>query len=99
MRAEGARDEVDRLRSEIDHLHTAVASRDVIGQAKGILMERHGIGADEAFERLVRISQTTNTKLHAVAATIAERGGERGGEPGRDGPAPNARDAAPTPVD
>jgi AmiR/NasT family two-component response regulator len=95
MRAGGAQDEVDRLRSEIDHLQTALASRDVIGQAKGILMERHGIDADEAFERLVRISQTTNTKLHAVAATVAERAGE----PGGDGHRPATLDAEPTAVD
>jgi AmiR/NasT family two-component response regulator len=67
MGAGGTHDEVDRLRSEVDQLHEALASRDVIGQAKGIVMERHGIGAEEAFDRLVRISQSTNTKLGSVA--------------------------------
>jgi len=101
MGAGAEQDEVDRLQTKIDHLQAAVASRDVIGQAKGILMERHGIGAEEAFERLVRISPTTNTKLHAVAATIAERVGEPGGDDGDggDGHRPDARDAEPTPVD
>ena len=74
----GAQDEVDRLHAEVGHLYAALASRDVIGQAKGILMERHRIGADEAFERLVRISQATNTKLHDVAATITGAGTDGG---------------------
>ena len=48
-------------------LDRAVASRDVIGTAKGILIERFGIGEDEAFQRLVRSSQDTNIKLVDVA--------------------------------
>lgn len=70
MGAERAHDEVDRLRTEVDQLQEAVESRDVIGQAKGVLMERFGITADEAFDHLVHISQTTNTKLHAVAVDL-----------------------------
>lgn len=62
---------MDHLRAEVDQLQEALASRDVIGQAKGVLMERHGIGADAAFACLVRISQTTNTKLRSVAEAIA----------------------------
>jgi hypothetical protein len=85
MGAGRAHDEADRLRSEVDQLHEALASRDVIGQAKGILMERHGIGADEAFDRLVLISQTTNTKLSSVAAGIADRLGETEGGTVRPG--------------
>jgi AmiR/NasT family two-component response regulator len=30
-------------------LHTALGSRDIIGQAKGILMERHRVAAEAAF--------------------------------------------------
>jgi GAF domain-containing protein len=48
-------------------LDRAVASRDVIGTAKGILIERFGVGEDEAFQRLVRSSQDTNIKLVDVA--------------------------------
>jgi len=48
-------------------LDRAVASRDVIGTAKGILMERFGVDDDEAFQRLVRSSQETNLKLVEVA--------------------------------
>jgi GAF domain-containing protein len=48
-------------------LDRAVASRDVIGTAKGILMERFGLDDNEAFQRLVRSSQDTNIKLVDVA--------------------------------
>ncbi|GAA4889716.1 GAF and ANTAR domain-containing protein [Actinomycetospora straminea] len=52
---------------------TALDSRDVIGQAKGILMERRGLPADEAFDVLRRASQDLNVKLRDVASTLAER--------------------------
>jgi GAF domain-containing protein len=51
----------------VAQLDRAVASRDVIGTAKGILIERFGIGDDEAFQRLVQSSQHTNMKLVEVA--------------------------------
>jgi hypothetical protein len=43
-------------------------SHDVIGQAKGILMERYKITGERAFLVLTRVSQTSNRKLHVVAA-------------------------------
>jgi hypothetical protein len=45
----------------------ALANRDVIGQAKGILMERFGLSDQAAFEMLVTSSQKTNLKLVDVA--------------------------------
>ncbi|HEX7306648.1 GAF and ANTAR domain-containing protein [Lentzea sp.] len=48
-------------------LSAAVQTRDLIGQAKGILMERHQIDADQAFAVLVRTSQHTNLKLREIA--------------------------------
>ncbi|WP_433798561.1 GAF and ANTAR domain-containing protein [Actinomycetospora sp. CA-084318] len=48
-------------------LRDAVASRDVIGQAKGILMHRFGIDATTAFRRLVEASQDMNVKLVDIA--------------------------------
>jgi transcriptional regulator with GAF, ATPase, and Fis domain len=48
-------------------LREAVASRDVIGQAKGILMHRFGIDAATAFGRLVEASQDMNVKLVDIA--------------------------------
>lgn len=55
-------------------LELAVAMRDLIGQAKGILMERHRITADEAFVLLTRASQRTNAKVSAVAQHLTETG-------------------------
>lgn len=54
-------------------LNTAVASRDVIGQAKGILMERHRVDATSAFDMLVSASQDTNIKLAEVARWLVEQ--------------------------
>lgn len=54
-------------------LREALSSRDVIGQAKGILMERRGISAEQAFDILRRSSQDLNVKLATLAKTIAAR--------------------------
>ena len=51
-------------------LHEAIASRKVIGQGIGIVMERYGIDEDRAFQFLVRASSTSNLKLREVAATL-----------------------------
>jgi transcriptional regulator with GAF, ATPase, and Fis domain len=56
------------------HLSRAIAVRDLIGQAKGILMERHKLTGDQAFTLLVRASQSTNTKLNEVARYLVETG-------------------------
>jgi GAF domain-containing protein len=55
-------------------LKIALRSRDVIGQAKGILMERHRITDDQAFEMLSRGSQRLNIRLAAVAERVAQTG-------------------------
>ncbi|MET9258456.1 ANTAR domain-containing protein [Amycolatopsis sp. NPDC004079] len=54
----------------------AVDTRDVIGQAKGILMNREGLTADEAFDLLRRMSQELNVKLVDLARTLTGRHGE-----------------------
>ncbi|HEX2383900.1 MAG TPA: ANTAR domain-containing protein, partial [Acidimicrobiales bacterium] len=56
------------------NLQTALENRDVIGQAKGILMARHGFSADEAFDELRRASQRRNVKLRDVADSVAHTG-------------------------
>ena len=56
-------------------LSAALGRRDVIGQAKGILMERYRLTPDEAFAMLSQISQDTNTKLHDVADRLSRTGG------------------------
>ncbi|NUT97577.1 MAG: GAF and ANTAR domain-containing protein [Saccharothrix sp.] len=57
-----------------DHLGEAVRTRDLIGQAKGILMERHKLTADQAFAVLARASQLTNTKLRDIAEKLTQTG-------------------------
>ena len=62
----GARKQTDAAR--------ALIHRDMIGQAKGMLMERYQISADRAFLLLTRISQNSNRKLHQVATELVETG-------------------------
>ncbi|MGY1837658.1 GAF and ANTAR domain-containing protein [Blastococcus sp. SYSU DS0510] len=56
------------------HLRHGMSSRDVIGQAKGILMERHRLTADEAFGVLTRVSQELNRKLVDIARDLTVTG-------------------------
>ena len=74
-------------------LNRAVVSRDVIGQAKGILMHRDGVDDAGAFALLVEASQSTNIKLVEVASWLV---GQAVGDP--DAPDHATRDhAAPVP--
>ncbi len=61
---------ISQLHEEISGLRTALASRDVIGQAKGIVMLLAHVDADRAFALLSRLSQDTNSKLIDVAAVV-----------------------------
>jgi GAF domain-containing protein len=61
---------------EIAQLNEALATRDLIGQAKGILVERHKITADAAFGMLVSTSQRSRRKLVDVAAWLVNTGEE-----------------------
>ncbi len=45
----------------------ALATRDLIGQAKGVLIHRHKITGEQAFQKLVKASQHANLKLVDVA--------------------------------
>jgi GAF domain-containing protein len=65
------RDEVDRREAA---LHRGLSTRDVVGQAKGILMERQRLSAGDAFDLLRRVSQQLNRKLADVAQHLAETG-------------------------
>lgn len=56
--------------SESRHLNAALATRDTIGQAKGILMHRDGVDGLTAFNVLVKASQRANIKLSEVAAWV-----------------------------
>ena len=59
---------------KVRHLTVAVDRRDLVGQAKGILMERFKITADQAFTLLTRASQQSNRKLYDLAQELAETG-------------------------
>jgi GAF domain-containing protein len=48
----------------------ALASRDVIGQAKGMIMERYGVNAVQAFDLLRKLSQDSNVPLIKVATDL-----------------------------
>ncbi len=63
-----------RTSEDLTHLRTAMTTRALIEQAKGILMERHKIKEDEAFTVLTHASQGTNTKLRDVAAELIRTG-------------------------
>ncbi|MFF5405790.1 GAF and ANTAR domain-containing protein [Streptomyces misionensis] len=56
-------------------LEQAVSTRHVIGEAMGILMGRHDLTEDQAFDVLRRYSQDHNVKLREVARRVCEHGG------------------------
>ncbi|MGZ8177469.1 GAF and ANTAR domain-containing protein [Williamsia sp. SKLECPSW1] len=59
---------------EKEQIRSALTNRDIIGQAKGMLMERYSLSADDAFQLLARLSQDSNTKLADVALQLVEAG-------------------------
>lgn len=61
-----------------EHLRSAVETRTLIGQAQGILMERHDISPSRAFDLLREFSQRRNVKLREVAQQVVENTGQRG---------------------
>jgi GAF domain-containing protein len=69
-------------RNMADNLQTALESRAVIDQAKGILIERHKLTADQAFQLLAQMSMNANLKLRDVADHLVHTG-ELPAPPGR----------------
>ena len=61
-------------RDMADNLPTALESRAVIDQAKGISMERYKSTADGAFQLLARASMTTNRKVRDIADHLVRTG-------------------------
>jgi GAF domain-containing protein len=55
-----------------EQLQSALTTRDRIGQAKGIIMERYGIDDVQAFEMLKRLSQDSNTRLADIAQQVID---------------------------
>jgi GAF domain-containing protein len=63
----------------VSGLLAALETRRVIGAAIGVTMERYGIDEDQAFNFLIRVSQTSNIKLREIAVQILNRGDEAPG--------------------
>jgi hypothetical protein len=66
---------------ELELTHEALETRDIIGQAKGVIMAAMGCSPDEAFNMLRKQSQAENRKLVEVAVEIATRAWKRPGSP------------------
>jgi hypothetical protein len=58
--------------NERDQFRSALASRDTIGQAKDILMERFQVDAVKAFVMLTKLSQESNIPVREIAARVVE---------------------------
>ena len=55
-----------------EQLRAGMASRNLIGQAQGIIMERFKVTPNQAFAILARISQETNSRLRDVARYLVD---------------------------
>lgn len=66
--------------TEVASLNEALVSRKLIGQATGIVMERYGLGDEQAFAFLVRTSNQTNVKIRDVARSLVEESNGAGRE-------------------
>ncbi|WP_207843646.1 GAF and ANTAR domain-containing protein [Williamsia soli] len=63
-----------------EQFESALASRDIIGQAKGMIMERFRVDAVQAFNLLVKLSQDSNTPVAKLSAQLVELGSPTGDE-------------------
>jgi GAF domain-containing protein len=63
---------LDHVQERMAQLQRALGNRAVIDQAIGIIRSRSGTSAEEAFNRLTRLSQTENVKLHVVAQRLVD---------------------------
>ncbi|HEY7051053.1 MAG TPA: GAF and ANTAR domain-containing protein [Mycobacterium sp.] len=55
-----------------EQLQSALTTRDLIGQAKGVIMERYKVDAVRAFDMLRELSQTSNTRLVDIAQRVVD---------------------------
>jgi response regulator NasT len=58
------------LRKEAGDLRQALEDRKIIERAKGIMMQRMGLGEQEVFHRLQRLASNRNRKLVEIAHSI-----------------------------
>src|SRR4051794_30420993 len=77
-------------RDMADNLQAALESRAVIDQAKGVLIERHKLTPDQAFQLLAQASMNANRKVREIADELVRTGVLLGAPPRRNGgrPAP-----------
>jgi hypothetical protein len=71
--------------AQTQQLEAAVGHRELIGQAKGILIQRYGVSGDEAFEMLVTSSQRSAIGLADIASWVVGEA-EKQGQGGSDRP-------------
>jgi AmiR/NasT family two-component response regulator len=64
--------EASQLSDKVDQLQGAIARRAVIERAKGILMERHGVGDREAFELLRENARSASRRVVDVAQAVVD---------------------------
>ncbi|CAM3294156.1 ANTAR domain-containing protein [Williamsia muralis] len=57
-----------------EQFESALASRDIIGQAKGMIMERFRVDAVQAFDLLRKLSQDSNTPVDQISAQLVKQG-------------------------
>jgi AmiR/NasT family two-component response regulator len=65
-------EETERLQVKVDQLESALDRRAMIERAKGILMERHGIGERDAFELMRDHARSNSRRVVEVARTVVE---------------------------
>jgi PAS domain S-box-containing protein len=68
------REDRDRLAHLAEQLQTALTTRVVIEQAKGMVAATRGIGVDDAFQVLRKHARDHNARLHDVAAAVVTLG-------------------------
>lgn len=67
-------DALQDARDQAENLRAAMESRAAIEQAKGILIERYKVTADQAFRLLARVSMHTNRKVRDLAEHLVLTG-------------------------
>jgi GAF domain-containing protein len=80
-------------RDMAENLQTALESRAVIDQAKGVLIERYKLTPDQAFQLLAQASMNANRKVRDIADELVLTGQFPGAQPSRGG-APASRHRA-----
>jgi len=74
--ARARHEELSALREEAESLAEALATRKVVEQAKGLLMERDGLSEQDAFARLRRASQVSGKSMRVVAEALVATFGD-----------------------